>query len=38
MTDKTSYLKFKNEIMLNYVDRPDKWNANKNERPKRRHN
>ena len=29
MTDKKSYLKFKNEIMLNYIDKPEKWNANK---------
>jgi len=28
MTDKQSYLKFKNEIMLLYVNRPESWTSN----------
>lgn len=29
MIDKLSYIRFKNEIMLHYIDRPERWNSNK---------
>jgi len=36
MTDKASYLKFKNEIMLLYVNKPEIWTSNSKSEKKRR--
>lgn len=36
MTDKKSYLKFKNSIMLLYVKKPEVWTSNVKKTAKRR--
>lgn len=28
MIDKTSYIRYKNKIMLHYITKPEKWNRN----------
>lgn len=29
MSDKQSYIKFKNDVMLNFINKPEKWISNK---------
>jgi hypothetical protein len=32
MEDKTTYIKYKNEVMLKYVDSLEDWTSNKNKK------
>lgn len=32
MKDKKTYIKYKNEVMLRYLDTPNKWHSNKGKK------
>jgi len=35
MDDKISYIRYKNQVMLRYLDKPDGWVSNKGKRIKK---